>query len=134
MASPASVAVNEALKSPPFLIIDGLFNFRDVGNHYAAGTGAESSDSKPLFVKPSYLYRCAEPSHITPKGKEQLKELGVKKVFDFRSEVEIEKYKMGPMDVEGVEVVRCPVSEEEKYDPVSLAKRWVPLCSSSSSL
>lgn len=121
MASLASVAVHETLKSPPFRTIDGLFNFRDVGNHYAAGS--ETSESKPLFVKPSYLYRCAEPSHITPKGKEQLKELGVKKVFDFRSEMEIEKYKMGPMDVEGVEVVRCPVSEEEKYDPVSLAKR-----------
>lgn len=126
MTSPTPAAADEVLKSPPFVTIDGLVNFRDVGNSYGASSSTTSPGQAQLFVKPSYLYRCAEPSHITEKGKEQLKDLGVKKVFDFRSDTEIQKYKMPPMSVDRVEVVRCPVSEHENYDPISLAKKCVP--------
>lgn len=64
------------------IAIEGSNNFRDIGG-YPAMNGQT--------VKWGVLYRSAEMSHITPKGFDQLRALGIKVNIDFRSKEEREK-------------------------------------------
>jgi hypothetical protein len=51
-----------------------------------------------------------------------LKALGIAKVFDLRSDTEIQKYKSPLPNIEGVEVLRTPVFRTEDYSPEMMAK------------
>ena len=65
--------------------------------------------------------RGAYQSHRSP-GKAQLKELGVKTVYDLRSDTEIERYDTPCPQIDGVEIVRVPVFKVEDYSPQMMAK------------
>ena len=107
------------LTEPPFVQAEGVINLRDAG-----GQPSHLPSYTDYIVKLRYLYRAGEPSRITPKGIAQLRdELGVRKVFDLRSELEVKGYKADPLIIEGVGFVKAPVSSAEAYDPFSLAKR-----------
>ncbi|KDQ61027.1 hypothetical protein JAAARDRAFT_32025 [Jaapia argillacea MUCL 33604] len=108
-------SLRKVLSSPPFVIVEGIINIREVGGYPTAQPGH--------IVKQSYLFRSGEPSRVTDAGKQHLRSLGVKKVFDFRSEVEIARYNTPTPTIDGVEFVRAPVSDSEAYDPVGLAAR-----------
>jgi hypothetical protein len=107
------------LTEPPFVQAEGVINLRDAG-----GQPSHLPSHTNDIVKLRYLYRAGEPSRITPKGIAQLRdELGVRKVFDLRSELEVKGYKADPLIIEGVGFVKVPVSSAEGYDPFSLARR-----------
>ena len=108
--------VTATLSTSPFVTIEGIFNVRDFGAGYPTSSGT--------CVKPLYLFRSGEPSRITPTGIEQLRALGIKKVFDLRADSEIQKYKTATPAIEGVEFVRAPILEEA-LDPVGMAARYV---------
>ncbi|KAF9791222.1 protein-tyrosine phosphatase-like protein [Thelephora terrestris] len=111
--------MNPKLNEPPFVQAEGVINIRDAG-----GQPSHLPSHTDHIVKPRYLYRAGEPSRITPKGKTQLRdELGVRKVFDLRSDMEVKGYKADSLIIEGVGVVKAPVSSAEAYDPFTLAKR-----------
>jgi hypothetical protein len=111
--------MNPKLTEPPFVQAEGVINLRDAG-----GQPSHLSAYKEHTVKSRYLYRAGEPSRITPKGISQLRdELGIRMVFDLRSDVEVKGYKAGPLIIEGVGSVQAPVSSAEAYDPFSLARR-----------
>ncbi|EEB91845.1 hypothetical protein MPER_09733 [Moniliophthora perniciosa FA553] len=78
-----------------------------------------SLDHPSLLLKASLT---AELASITGKGKKQLKELGVSKVFDLRSDTEIEKYNSPLPSIDGVEIVRTPVFNKEDHSPEMMAK------------
>ncbi|KAF8429124.1 protein-tyrosine phosphatase-like protein [Tirmania nivea] len=104
--------------SSPWVPIPGIANFRDIGGYpIANGTGS---------VRKGLIYRCAEPSKITDAGKEKLRSLGVKKIYDLRSEPELKR--LGDLtkivEVEGVERFFVPVIRTEDYSPQALAKRY----------
>ncbi len=71
------------IPSPPFINIDGLHNFRDCGGYPIAGYPDK-------IVRQGVLYRSADPSRITTKGISELGELNVSRIFDLRSDSEIE--------------------------------------------
>lgn len=133
------------LPSPPFINVGGIANFRDIGG-YSCGSSSASSGNES--VKRNIVFRCADPSKVTPEGLDKLKELGVKKVFDLRSEPEIKRE--GP-EWKGVEVEKgafhtrggdggndekeegqgdrieriwCPVFAQRDYGPESVAVRY----------
>ncbi|KZT26412.1 hypothetical protein NEOLEDRAFT_1132467 [Neolentinus lepideus HHB14362 ss-1] len=108
-------ALQKTLSSPPFVVVDGVVNIRDFGGYI--------TEDPSFRVRPGYLFRSGEPTKITESGKEKLRGLGIRKVFDFRSEPEIAKYKAATPVIDGVEFVRNPVSNDEAYDPVGLAAR-----------
>ena len=110
-----------SILAPPFVTVDGILNVRSVGGYSISGDSDESLRS--LIVKPTYLFRAAEPTRVTELGKAQLRALGVKKIFDFRSDSEIQKYKAVTPEFDGITIVRAPVSDDEAYDPASLALR-----------
>ena len=49
-------------------------------------------------------------------------ELGISKVFDLRSVVEMKKYDTPIPSIEGVEVLHVPVFEVEDYSPEVMAR------------
>ncbi|CAL1700431.1 unnamed protein product [Somion occarium] len=57
-------------------------------------------------------------------GKTRLCELGIKKVFDLRSDTEIAKWTTPCPHIDGVEIVRTPVFKIEDYSPEMMAKRF----------
>jgi hypothetical protein len=55
-------------------------------------------------------------------GKHKVKELGVTKVFDLRSDTEIRKYNTPQPHIDGVEIIHTPVFKTEDYSPEMMAK------------
>ncbi|KDQ64425.1 hypothetical protein JAAARDRAFT_28056 [Jaapia argillacea MUCL 33604] len=110
------VYVEERLSRPPFVRCSGVYNIRHLGGYVSNELGGET--------RPNFVFRSAELSGITEKGKEQLRALGITTVFDLRSDTEMEKYNSPIPNIEGVEVVRVPVFQKEDYSPEMMAKRF----------
>ncbi|KAK7695400.1 hypothetical protein QCA50_000036 [Cerrena zonata] len=110
------VYVRERLNQPPFVTIPGVVNVRDLGSY--------PTDQPGIITKPGLLYRSAEISSVTDEGKAKLQELGIKKVFDLRSDTEISKWTTPCPEIEGIQVIRAPVFKIEDYSPEMMAKRF----------
>jgi len=66
------------LPSPPFVVVEGGKNFRDIGGYPITG-----SDSKS--VKRGFVYRSANLGNITDNGRKTLvSPLGIRVIFDLR--------------------------------------------------
>ncbi|THV08260.1 hypothetical protein K435DRAFT_641182 [Dendrothele bispora CBS 962.96] len=109
--------VENVLSSPPFATISGVINVRDLG-------GYPSIEFPDKCTRPRFLFRSAELSSITEEGKEQLKKLGIHKVFDLRSDTEMEKYSAPLPTIEDIDIIRTPVFQKEDYSPEMMAKRY----------
>ncbi|KAJ8508184.1 hypothetical protein ONZ45_g9531 [Pleurotus djamor] len=110
-------SLEKIILAPPFIPVEGIVNLRDA-------LPSKPSSIKPGHVtKPLYLFRSGEPAKVTEEGKAQLSKLGIKKVFDLRSESEVKEYQAPALQIEGVEVIKCPILKDEAFDPVSLAER-----------
>lgn len=107
----------DSITSFPFVVVEGVFNFRELGQYPVASTD--------LIVKPSFLYRSGDVSNITGRGKEQFCALGIKKVFDFRSAAEIARFNTPSPTIPGVEIISVPTAQEESFDPHNIAKLLV---------
>ncbi len=115
-------------RSPPFLHIEGIQNFRDLGG-YPVTT---NSSSNPLTVRRNYIFRCAEPSKVTAEGAATLKSLGVTTMFDLRSGPELEKQKARApvVQIDGIRREFVPVFADKDYSPESIALRYKDYASS----
>ncbi|KAK7745178.1 hypothetical protein SLS62_009891 [Diatrype stigma] len=110
------------LPNPPFVIILGLPNFRDLGGYPIALQPGK-------VVRRNLIFRSAEPSRTTDEGIEALKKLGITHVFDLRSEQEFERgVKHGlnrPIkEWEGAVRIFAPVFRHEDYSPEAVALRF----------
>ncbi|GJJ07072.1 hypothetical protein Clacol_001271 [Clathrus columnatus] len=106
------------LSSYPFVIVDGVSNIRTLGDY--------SSKAFPRHkTKPNFLFRSGEISRVSEIGKKQLEELGIKKVFDLRSDIELEKFGTPvPELTSSVNIYRLPVFKKEDYSPEMIARRY----------
>lgn len=109
--------VDDVLSKPPFVTVPGVINVRDLG-------GYPSQTYPGKITKLKFLLRSAEVSGITDEGKNILRELGVTKVFDLRSDTEIRKYNTPLPEIEGVDVIHIPVFKTADYSPEMMAKRY----------
>jgi protein tyrosine/serine phosphatase len=109
----------EKLPSPPFVNVDGVKNFRDLGGYAIRGRNN-------VTVRRGVIYRSAHPSRITPDGISTLNGLGVKTIFDLRSVPEIERHReAAPVaDIAGTTRVHAPVYKKEDYSPETHANRY----------
>ncbi|TDL29822.1 hypothetical protein BD410DRAFT_758941 [Rickenella mellea] len=108
--------VEDILSNPPFVAISGVMNVRSLGS-YATRTPNTTT-------RENFLFRSAELSGITQEGRAQLKALGITKVYDLRSDTEIEKYNAPLPVIEGVDVIHIPVFKKEDYSPEVMARRY----------
>lgn len=106
-------------ESPPFVSVQGVRNFRDVGGYPISGRPNAS-------VRRGIVYRSAHPSRITAAGTSTLNDLGVKTIFDLRSDPEIARHKeAAPIaDIPGTTRIHVPVYKKEDYSPETHAKRY----------
>ncbi|OCB85410.1 hypothetical protein A7U60_g7419 [Sanghuangporus baumii] len=115
--------VQQRLANFPFVRIDGVTNVRSLGP-YPVKPQSQEDASIRLLTRPCQLFRSAEVSGITEQGKVQMRELGITRVFDLRSDTEMEKYDTPVPQIEGVEVIRAPVFQIEDYSPEVMARRF----------
>ncbi len=110
LVSLISTSSTMELSTDPFIAVDGIFNFRDIG-------GYPSSKDPTLSMRRGYIYRCANPGNVTSSGSQTIRDLGITKIFDLRSRAEIERtVGYGPVvDIAGVDRVSVPVYIESKY-------------------
>lgn len=72
------------LPSPPFVAVDGIANFRDIG-------GYQTSSNK--HVQSGLVYRCADPSKATEDGLQKMsKDLGKVRLLAAPSLVALQAY------------------------------------------
>ena len=110
------------LPSPPFVHIEGIHNFRDIGG-YPVATGEIKGLNE---VRRHYIYRCAEPSKVTREGEEHLLMLGITTIYDLRSQPEIENMQENNpvVEIKGIARVFAPVFAERDSSPEQVAIRY----------
>jgi len=106
-----------SLASPPFIDIDGIFNFRDVGG-FVTSQG---------IVRRGWIFRSAQPGGVTEQGAATLQELGITTIFDLRAKSEIEKYSsfMSVKEILGIERRSVPVLNDSDYQPEKQAMKFM---------
>lgn len=119
--------------------VEGVSNFRDIGGWkiHNPTFPLNSSSSFPeksalqYYVKPHTAFRCANISGIKPAGLKTLQELGVKAVFDLRSDGEVEQDGV-PQNLEqyGIKRIHAPVFSKDDYSPHAIAIRYTNLMTS----
>ena len=109
---------------PPFVDVQGVLNFRDIGG---AAIAPGSS------VRQNLIYRSADFKNLTATGIQQLQALGIKAVFDLRSNQEIKKARESGAESDfaawsampdGPRYHHVPVFADSDYSPETLAKRF----------
>jgi protein tyrosine/serine phosphatase len=100
----------------PFIRVDGALNFRDLGGLPIAGAPA-------LQTRPGLIFRSGQISALTTSGKEALRGLGVRTVFDFRSSREFKKYNAPIPSVLDIEILHIPVFDDKAFTPDEMARR-----------
>jgi len=106
--------------SPPFLEVEGIANFRDLGGYPISAAPFKS-------IRTGLIYRCGEPSKVTETGIATLRGLGITHLYDLRSNVEIEKFNASGLgkivELGEIQRVFVPVFTDEDYSPENLALR-----------
>ncbi|KIV77815.1 hypothetical protein PV11_09595 [Exophiala sideris] len=139
-----NIAFPGHLPTPPFIHIQGVPNFRDLGGYQCqpSSTASSTQDGTTYTLRRGLLYRCAHPTHLTPQGAEYLtQKLDVHDMYDLRSAPEIARLantvattgkdvypladpSTGCVDkVPGLTRHFTPVYQSEDYGPVALAKK-----------
>ncbi|TGO89678.1 hypothetical protein BPOR_0098g00090 [Botrytis porri] len=77
--------LHEKALQPPFITVEGIPNFRDLGG-YPLASGPTSHS-----VRQGVVYRCGEPQRVTEKGIATMQQLGITDVYDLRSQDELIK-------------------------------------------
>ncbi|KAJ6488237.1 protein-tyrosine phosphatase-like protein [Mycena vitilis] len=102
------------LTSPPFVVVEGVINVRTIGGY--------RTDPSHI-VNPELVFRSGEVSSITETGQNELLALGIRRVFDLRTNLEINSYKTASPDIPGIEFVHLPVGKEDPWDAGTIGKR-----------
>ncbi|KAJ3572319.1 hypothetical protein NP233_g3170 [Leucocoprinus birnbaumii] len=94
---------------PPFIQIEGVFNFRGIGGYIVTFNDTQ------LRVKPNLLFRSGELSAITAEGAKILTSLNVNTVFDLRAKNETERFKTSPPELGDIRIVHTPIDQEINF-------------------
>ncbi|RAL68520.1 hypothetical protein DID88_007248 [Monilinia fructigena] len=113
---------HERALEPPFITVEGIPNFRDLGG-YPLASGPNSHS-----VRQGIVYRCGEPQRVTANGITTMQQLGITHIYDLRSQNELNKNvaagRGGVVEWEGCQRVFAPVFLEQDYSPEKIAIRF----------
>ncbi|CAB5213855.1 uncharacterized protein OCT59_023346 [Rhizophagus irregularis] len=104
-----------------YIFIDGVKNFRDLGG-YQCDLGSREENGIQNFIRERFIFRSGNLLSITDDGITTLRKLNVQKIFDLRSNPEVNK--LGIKNIEGMTRVHAPVFNEDDYRPEALFERW----------
>lgn len=91
-------------RTPRWKEIENVNNFRDFGGYQN--------------VKPNILFRSSGLQDITPNGMRQLRDLGIKFIFDLRSTIEVNNHPTP--EIPGITRLHVPVFEDRDVSPEGL--------------
>ncbi|KAF7853347.1 uncharacterized protein EAF02_012001 [Botrytis sinoallii] len=80
-----SSTLHEKALEPPFITVEGIPNFRDLGGYPLASRPTSHS------VRQGVVYRCGEPQRVTEKGIATMQQMGITHIYDLRSQDELVK-------------------------------------------
>lgn len=107
---------------PSFINIEAVKNLRDIGG-YPVSCG--------VSVRRKLVYRSGYLDDLTEEGQLQIQKLGIKKIFDLRSPLEVDRSKRANGQYEcwlassnGPERIVMPVFCDEDFAPEALAIRF----------
>ena len=109
--------------TPPFILVDDVPNFRELG-------GYRSSTDPKKSLRRHLLYRCAQLNHIKPDGEQVItSSLNIHHLFDLRSEPETKPRSSGESTnptptIEGLERHFTPVYRDEDLSPGAMALKY----------
>lgn len=113
--------------------VEGVSNFRDLGG-WLIPSPTFYTDPDPrtkYYVRPDFMFRCANTAGLTGPGAKSLQQLGCKTMFDLRSFEECTKdgipTTLGSVDIDRV---HAPVFGHEDYSPQAIALRMSNLMTS----
>ncbi|KAK3679605.1 hypothetical protein LTR37_021376 [Vermiconidia calcicola] len=99
------------LPSPPFVHIDGISNFRDIGGQATSSAQA---------VRRGLVFRSADPTKATADGLKKMSgELSITTIFDLRSTPEIKR--------DGPEWAGTEVAKSDIFAAYNIHRDWVPV-------
>lgn len=111
--------------------VDGVSNFRDVGGWRIDQPTFKvtNSDKAKYYVRPSFIFRCANTARLSKKGAQSIKDLNIGTVFDLRSveECAADGSPQGFLEEVGIKRVHAPVFRHEDYSPDQIALRFANL-------
>lgn len=117
-----TLTFHEKALEPPFITVEGIPNFRDLGG-YPLASGPTSHS-----VRQGIVYRCGEPQMVTENGITTMRQLGITHIYDLRSQEELRKSaaagRGGVVEWEGCQRVFAPVFLEHDFSPESIAIRF----------
>jgi hypothetical protein len=96
--------VDPILSTRPFYKLDGGLNTRDL------------SDGTHPNLKTGYVFRSGSLENLTPKGREELAQLGVKTIFDLRSIAEFTSHP-GPR-IDGIDIIPATINSNWNLNAV----------------
>ena len=96
------------------LPFEAIYNFRDIGG-YAAGEGR--------LIRRGLVYRAASPHNASLADRERLRSLGIRHIFDLRSEPEAAEQGQTDFRDIGAEVHHIPVFRDLDTSPLAIAAR-----------
>ena len=113
-----------ALPTFPFVDVDGISNFRDIGG-YPILPSSHSHGGASRSVRRGLIFRCAEPTRVTVSGMHKLQSLGINTIFDLRSAAEAMKDVKVIMETDGsmLERVSVPIFADEDSSDDELKRR-----------
>ncbi|CAG8502066.1 4770_t:CDS:10 [Ambispora gerdemannii] len=107
---------------PRVINVEGLLNFYDFGGWRCTDiSGDDANEVGEVFVRERFMFRCEKLSKITQEVIKALHKLNIKKIFDFRSSVELETQ---DVNIDGIERVHIPVFVETEYTSDEPFESW----------
>jgi len=127
------IPTEESIPYPPFINVEGVPNFRDIGGYSCPAptspiqsNGPEVSSLSPFSVRRNFAFRCSELSQLTPRGNAVMNtDLGIKVLFDLRSEVEAASPIGRPKHIKIVSTPVFPIADIRAHPELAAQQlRW----------
>jgi hypothetical protein len=118
------------LPSPPFVDVEGILNFRDVGGYPVLPQQNNDHHQRPRSIRRGLIFRSAEPTRITPSGMRKVQSLGINTIFDLRSASEAMK-DVKSIEEEGSRIhrVSVPIFAQDEESPIGSPNHRSPVSS-----
>jgi hypothetical protein len=103
----------------PFISVEGLANVRGIGDWPIVDETGNATGK----IRSGIYFRGPDTSPITPNGEATLRRVGVKTIFDLRSQPQIDRAG-GYREIEGISRIWCPVFAAEEYTQEKAGLRY----------
>jgi hypothetical protein len=120
------VPTPDEIPYPPFVLVEGVPNFRDIGGYACPAPPGATSPDAPHSTRRNFAFRCSELSQLTAAGNAHMTtDLGITTLFDFRSEREAADPRGRPKNIKIISVPVYAVADIRAHPEMAANQlRW----------